>query len=165
MASIVSSDATTARCLLVVARPAAGQELWRRLRERARGQRLELRVLAPAFASSRLRFLASDIDEGIRAAHGRVERSLGEIDADGGIRAQGEVGEADPLLAIDAALATFAADEIVIVPSDGRRQWAEKGLFAHVCRRFDLPVREIELREDAAGTLAVQTASREARAA
>jgi hypothetical protein len=153
MASIVSSDATTARCLLVVARPAAGQELWRRLRERARGQRLELRVLA------------SDIDEGIRAAHGRVERSLGEIDADGGIRAQGEVGEADPLLAIDAALATFAADEIVIVPSDGRRQWAEKGLFAHVCRRFDLPVREIELREDAAGTLAVQTASREARAA
>jgi hypothetical protein len=68
-------------------------------------------------------------------------------------------------MAIDTALATFAADEIVIVPSDGHGQWAEKDLFDQVCRRFDLPVREIELRGDAAGFEAVQTASRVPRAA
>ena len=58
----------------------------------------------------------------------------------------------------DSSLATFAADEIVLVPSPRRRRWAEKRLFEHVCERFGLPVREIELSEDAAGVHAVQVA-------
>lgn len=143
MATIIPSEATTTRCLLVVGRPAGRPEL-RRLRDAARGRRLELRVLAPAFVRSRLQFLASDVDEAIRQAQGRLERSLAEIEADGdGLRAQGEVGEADPLLAIDSALATFDADEIVIVPSDGHRLWAEKRLAEQAGERFPVPVRAL----------------------
>ncbi|HEY2717073.1 MAG TPA: hypothetical protein VGI73_12710 [Solirubrobacterales bacterium] len=142
MATILSSEATT-RCLLVVAKPTGRPEL-RRLLDGARGRRLELRVLAPAFVRSRLQFLASDVDEGIRQARSRLERSLAEIEADGGgLRAQGEVGESDPLLAIDSALATFAADEIVIVPSDGHGHWAEKRLAEQAGERFPVPVRAL----------------------
>ncbi|MBS1878210.1 MAG: hypothetical protein JST31_01725 [Actinobacteria bacterium] len=143
MASIIASEATATRCLLVVAKPAGAPEL-RRLREIAPGRRLELRVLAPAFVRSRLQFLTSDVDEGIRRARGRLERSLAEIEADGELRARGEVGDADPLLAIDCALATFAADEIVIVRSGERRNWGERRLAAQVGERFSVPVREIE---------------------
>jgi hypothetical protein len=142
MASIISSGARTTRCLLVVAKPAGGQEL-RRLRDGARGRRLELRVLAPAFVRSRLQFLASDVDEGIRQARSRLDRSLEEIAADGGMRARGEVGEADPLLAIDSALATFDADEIVILPSGGAHLWAEKQLAELAGERFSVPVRAL----------------------
>lgn len=142
MATIISSEATR-RCLLVVARPAGGAEL-RQLRAGAPGGRLELRVLAPAFVRSRLQFLASDVDEGIRQARSRLDRSLAELAAeDGGLGAQGEVGEADPLLAIDSALATFDADEIVIVPSGGHGHWAEKRLAKHAGERFPVPVRAL----------------------
>jgi hypothetical protein len=142
MASILTAQATATRCLLVLARPAERPDL-RRLRDRRQGQPLELRVLAPAFVRSRLRFLASDVDEAIREARLRLERSLAEIAADGGVAARGEVGEADPLLAIDSALATFDADEIVIFPSAGGRLWAEKRLAAQAGERFPLPVREL----------------------
>jgi hypothetical protein len=75
------------------------------------------------------------------------------------VNARGEVGEADPMLAIDSALVTFEAVEIVLVPSVERDQWAEKELFKRVCRRFELPVWEIELNEDEGGiTHAVQVA-------
>jgi hypothetical protein len=72
--------------------------------------------------------------------------------------ARREVGEADPMLAIDSALVTFAADEIVLVPSPERDQWCEKELFARVRERFELPVWEIELSEDESGIHAVQVA-------
>jgi hypothetical protein len=119
---------------------------------------VELRFLAPAFASSVLQYIASDVDEGTRRARGRLERSLAGISAELATRCVGEVGEADPLMAIDSALVSFPADEIVILPSRKRDLWAEKELFRHVCERFGLPVREIELEEDASGTHATETA-------
>ncbi len=142
MASITAAPPTS-RCLLVVAKPAGAPEL-RRLRDRLPGRSLELRVLAPAFVRSRLQFLAGDVDEAARAARRRLDTSLAELLSDRGVSAAGEVGEADPLAAIDSALATFAADEIVIVPSDGHGHWHEERLLAAAGRRFDLPVRELE---------------------
>jgi hypothetical protein len=143
MASTISSEDATGRWLLVVAKPAGAPEL-RRLRDLAPGRQLELRVVAPAFVRSRLQFLASDVDEGIRLAQGRLEQSLAEIEADSELRGDGEVGEADPILAIDSALLGFDADQIVIIPSDGRRLWAEKRLAVQADERFPVPVREIE---------------------
>jgi hypothetical protein len=144
--------------LVVVAQAARGEELRHRFASLSRGGPLELLVLAPAFASSALKYIASDVDEGIRKARGRLERSLVEMNGEDRLHAAGEVGEADPLMAIDSALVSFLADEIVIVPSPQHDQWAEKELFAHVCARFDLPVRQIELEDGATGTHAVQTA-------
>lgn len=134
-----------------------GEELRRRIASLSHGRPLELRLLAPAFAGSALKYVAGDVDEGIRRARGHLERSLAEMSGKR-LRAAGEVGEADPLMAIDSALVSFPADQIVIVPSPRRDQWAEKELFEYVCERFDLPVRQIELEEDETGTHAVETA-------
>lgn len=158
MSSDQVSKPSALHLLVVVAQAARGEELRRRLTSLSGGRPLELRVLAPAFASSALKYIASDVDEGIRRARGRLERSLVEIGAGRHLHAAGEIGEADPLMAIDSALVSFPADEIVIVPSPRRDQWAEKALFEHVCERFELPVRQIELEDDGAGTHAVETA-------
>jgi flavin-binding protein dodecin len=138
-------DEATVRVLVVVAQAARGEELRRRLLGLSRGRGLELCLLAPAFAASGLEYVASDVDPGIQRALDRLERSLDEICWEQVVAARGEVGEADPMLAIDTALVTFRADEIVLVPSPERDQWAEGELFQRVCERFELPVWEIEL--------------------
>jgi hypothetical protein len=138
-------DPATAHVLVVVAQAAQGEEFRRRLLSLSRGRRLELCLLAPAFASSGLEYVTSDVDRGIQRALDRLEASLDSLRWGEIVVTRGEVGEADPMLAIDSALVTFPADEIVLVPSPERDQWAEKELFERVCERFGLPVWEIEL--------------------
>jgi hypothetical protein len=142
-------DSGCARLLVVVAQAAHGEELRRSLLTLSRGRRLEVCLLAPAFASSGLEYLTSDVDRGIQRALDRLERSLDSLGSGEITVARREVGEADPMLAIDSALVTFPAEEIVLVPSVERDQWAEKELLPRVCERFGLPVWEIELTADA----------------
>jgi hypothetical protein len=70
-----------------------------------------------------------------------VER-LGEE----GVDAAGDTGEADPLLAIQDALATFEADEIVLFThAGGDVNWMEEGMVEDAEERFDRPVRHLEI--------------------
>jgi hypothetical protein len=158
MDDVQAVESPTVRLLVVVGQAARGDELRRRLQSVSRGRRLELCLLAPAFAASGLEYVASDVDRGIQRALDRLDRSLAEMRWMHLVAARGEVGEADPMLAIDSALVTFPADEIVLVPSAERDQFAEKELFERVRDRFELPVWEIELSEDQHGTHAVQVA-------
>jgi hypothetical protein len=158
METVQAVQSPTIRLLVVVAQAARGEELRRRLQSVSRGRRLELCLLAPAFAASGLEYVASDVDRGIRRALDRLDRSLAEMSFMQMAATRGEVGEADPMLAIDSALVSFEADEIVLVPSAERDQFAEKQLFERVRDRFELPVWEIALSEDQYGTHAVQVA-------
>src|ERR1700679_3275391 len=144
MTSNSGLDPDVLHLLVVVAQAARGEEMRDRLARLSGYRRLERRGLAPAYGGSLLKYIASDVDEGIERARGRLSTSLDEIGR-GVATTAGEVGEADPLMAIDDALVEFPADDIVIVPSPERDQWAEKHLFEHVCERFDLPVTEIEI--------------------
>ncbi len=150
-----AGEAAPFRLLVVLCRAAGGGELGRRLGDLAGGRRLDVHLLAPAFAGSHLEFLVSDVDPGIRRARRRLEESAPEL---GEIADAGEIGEADPLMAIDTALVEFPAEEIVIVPSSERDQWAEAGLSATARARFELPVWEIELLEAEAGIDAARIA-------
>jgi hypothetical protein len=156
MASDPIFDSSPLRLLVVVAQAARGEELRRRLAMLAADRPLELGVLAPVYARSKLAYLLRDVDEGIRRAHQRLERSVEEMCRDEVV--SGEVGEAEPLIAIDDALVEFRAEEIVILPSPDREQCAESELFDRVRERFGLPVREIVLAENSTGTHARQTA-------
>jgi hypothetical protein len=158
MDAVQAVESPTVRLLVVVAQAARGDDLRRRLLGVSRGRRLELCLLAPAFAASGLEHVASDVDRGIQRALDRLDRSLAEMSWMQLAVARGEVGEADPMLAIDSALVGFEADEIVLVPSAERDQFAEKELFERVRDRFELPVWEIELSEDQDGTHAVPVA-------
>jgi len=60
---------------------------------------------------------------------------------EGGLNARGEVGDSNPLLAIDDALAGFPASQIVIATHPvGRSNWLERGLIEKATARFDIPI-------------------------
>jgi hypothetical protein len=67
-----------------------------------------MRVVSPALAGSRLKHLTSDADEGIRKATLRLKQSVTELDRNENTTVSGEVGEADPVLAIEDALGTLS---------------------------------------------------------
>jgi hypothetical protein len=59
----------------------------------------------------------SDSDEAIADARETQERSVAELRAEG-VRAAGEVGESEPMLALQDALATFPADLVLLLSGD-----------------------------------------------
>ena len=102
----------------------------------------EVLVVAPAL-NSRTRFFLADPDPAIERAEAVQEETVERLDEEG-IDAAGETGEADPLLALQDALVTYDADEIVLFTHpDGRQNWLEEGLVDEAKGRFDVPVRHL----------------------
>lgn len=102
----------------------------------------EVLVVAPAL-NDRLRFWTSDSDRAIAHAE-QVEEETVERLSEEGIDAAGEPGESDPLLALQDALQTYPADEIVLFTHpEGSRNWQEEGLVEEAQRRFEQPVKHI----------------------
>jgi GABA permease len=61
-----------------------------------------------------------------------------------GLAARGEVGDSDPNVAIEDALGTFAADEVIISthPPD-RSRWLERGVVERARDELDLPITHV----------------------
>jgi hypothetical protein len=73
-----------------------------------------------------------------------VQKETVERLDEAGVDAAGDTGESDPLLAIQDALATFDADEIVLFTHpQGKRNFLEEGLVEEATERFEPPVRHI----------------------
>jgi nucleotide-binding universal stress UspA family protein len=115
---------------------------------RSEGSRAHVLVVCPAL-NSRLRHWTSD-EDGARAAAGeRLERSLEALRAHG-VEAAGEVGDEDPVQAVDDALRTFGADEIVIATHpEGRSHWLERGVVERVRERYTCPIAHVVVDLDA----------------
>src|ERR1044072_3714745 len=131
------------RVLVVANETVGGGELLREIGNRCRGRDCEILVGTPALAGSRAEHWASEIDEAIELARQRMELSLiaiGEL----GLRARGEVGDSDPIMAIEDALRTFPADEILISthPPD-RARWLEHGVVDRAQEQIDLPITHV----------------------
>ena len=94
---------------------------------------------------SRHRWLLDDPDPAIERADAVQEETVERMDEQG-VDAAGDTGEADPLLAIQDALQTFDADEIVLFIHPGEeRNWLEEGLVEDARERFEPPVRHLEI--------------------
>ena len=78
----------------------------------------KVHVVSPAL-NSPLRHLASDEDPARAAAQERLEREPRRAEGGTASRPRGEVGDGDPLQAMEDALRTFGADEIVISTHPG----------------------------------------------
>lgn len=105
----------------------------------------EVLVVAPALTDSKARFWTSDVDDSIGRAEDVAEESVERMDEEG-VDAAGDTGEADPLLALQDALTTFEADEIVLCThAGGEVNWLEDGLVDEAKERFDAPVRHLEI--------------------
>jgi hypothetical protein len=130
------------RILVVANETVAGHELREVLEQKAAGVREELLVVCPAL-NSRLRHWASDEDPARAQAQKRLDRSLARL-ASVGITARGEIGDADPLQAMEDALRIFGADEIVIsTHPPGRSHWLERGVVEGARERFEVPVTHV----------------------
>jgi hypothetical protein len=105
----------------------------------AHAGKTQVLVVAPAL-NTRLRHWLSDEDRARRAAEGRLAGTLAALRA-AGVDVDGWVGDADPLLAIEDALAVFAADELLVATHpEARSNWLAHDLVGRACAHFSLPV-------------------------
>jgi hypothetical protein len=139
----VRTSAPGERRILVIANETVGGEPLRdAIHRRSEGVEELVRVVCPALMSA-MRYFASDEDGPRAAAQERLERSLARL-RELGITAEGEVGDADPLQAIEDGLRTFGADEIIIsTHPEGRSVWLERGVVRAARERFDVPITHV----------------------
>ncbi len=146
-----SEDGRT-RILVVANETVVGQALREEVVRRAVQADAEVLVVAPAL-NSRLRHWTSDEDAARAAAQQRLDSLLGTL-GNAGIKAGGQIGDDDPIQAIDDALREFGAQEIVIsTHPPGRSNWLEKGLVHRARDRYDCPITHVvvDLQRERAG--------------
>ena len=124
--------------LLVLATVPVSDEVLREAVGEAPGA--EIRVVAPASDISRLDWLTNAEDDARREAGEVASRSANEVGADA------EVGDTDPVQAIEDALREFPADEIVVATPQGEQaQWLEEDAGKRARERLGVPIREVAL--------------------
>jgi hypothetical protein len=108
-------------------------------------QEAEVLVVSPALQDSPLRFWVSDADDAIARAEDVWTETVERLEEEG-IDAAGDTGEADPLLAVQDALAGFGAERIVIVTHPtGEKAMFEDDVVEKARERFDVPVEHREV--------------------
>ena len=130
------------RLLVVATAPVEASELRECLREHA-GADSDVRVVAPASDVSPLKWLANDEDEARDEAAeiaDRAEHAAEPVAA----RVEVEVGDSDPVQAIEDALRSFPAEEVLVVTHGGDdANWLEKDAAAEASERFGVPVTQL----------------------
>jgi hypothetical protein len=130
------------RILVIANETVGGEALLEVLRRKAEGVREEILVVVPAL-NTPLRHWVSDDDGARAAAQQRLAASLGRLREEG-IDARGEVGDGDPLQAMEDALRTFGAHEIVIsTHPEGRSHWLERNVVSAARERFEAPITNV----------------------
>ncbi len=130
------------RILVVANETVGGGELTSLLERKAEGVDEDVLLVCPAL-NSKVRTWTSDEDGARAAAQARLDTSLAQL-AELGVRARGEIGDGDPLQALEDALREFPADEIVVsTHPPGRSHWLEQGVVENARMRYDVPVTHV----------------------
>jgi hypothetical protein len=133
---------TTRHLLVVTTAPVEGGRLREQVGKHVGAEDTRIRVVAPASKISPLKWLFSDEDE----ARAEAEDTAREVTAaiEDVAPTEPEAGDTDPVLAIQDALATFPADEILVVtPRGSEATWIEKDAAGEALERFGLPLSHI----------------------
>jgi len=142
VASTRPSPADERRILVIANETVGGGTLRNTIRERTADVRAQVLVVSPAL-NSPLKHWVSDEDEARQAAQHRLDQSLARL-REAGIEARGEIGDGEPLQALEDALRTFGADEIIIsTHPEGRSNWLEKGVVSGARERFTVPITHV----------------------
>ena len=104
------------------------------------GEAAEIHVVAPASDVSPLQWLANDEDDAREEAGGIATKAAGIVEREAA-GTEAEVGDTDPVQAIEDALRTFRADEVLVVTHrDDDASWLEQDLAEEARERFGVPV-------------------------
>jgi hypothetical protein len=137
-----SGDDGTRRILVVSNETLTGQALRREIAHRARGFETEVRVVCPAL-NTKIKHWVSDEDEARRKAQERLDTMLAQLRREG-VDASGDIGDSDPVQAMEDALRLFSPDEAIIsTHPPGRSNWLERGVVERARERFPLPVSHV----------------------
>ena len=151
-AHVVHDEGPARKILVVANETVGGGELHELLGRKAQGVSEDVLVVCPAL-NSKLHTWTSDEDGARVAAQERLDASLARL-RDAGVAARGEIGDGDPLQALEDALRVFPADEVVVsTHPPGRSNWLEQGVVEQARLRFDVPVTHVVV------DIAAQTAS------
>jgi GABA permease len=106
----------------------------------------EVHIVSPALAGSAFKHQANDIDEAIGPARERLQASLRALH-EAGLEASGEVGDADPLRAVQDELLKYDVDRIFLITHDRAEDsaYAEKELLERVEREVEPPATELRI--------------------
>jgi hypothetical protein len=130
--------------ILVVANETVGaRELIEEIARRTKGRKAEVKIVAPALVKSPVKYALADVDEARKEAQARLEQSIEAI-MRLGVPVSGGVGDADPNLAIEDALRTFPADEVIISTHPPERsRWLEDKVVERAHRDLTVPVTHV----------------------
>jgi hypothetical protein len=149
---------TRPKRLLVLANEAVGgnrlvEEILKRAGDPGNAEAM---IVSPALVSSRVRLAVGDLDDAIAGARQRLQISVSALER-AGIPARGEVGEAEPDLALHDAYVKFPADEVIVVAhEDEHASWLEKDLQEKVRRELSIPITYIEVAPRAAAPVVAE---------
>ena len=134
------SDMSAKRLLVVATAPVEESVLRDRVRSHTGSADAEVRIVAPASDLSPLQWLATDEDEA-RGEAAEIARSAGRAVGEEAGEVETEVGDPDPVQAIEDALRKFPAEEVIVVTRPGDEAgWLEKDSAAAASERFGVPV-------------------------
>jgi hypothetical protein len=126
------------RLLVVAVSPVDESALRKEVREHTGGEAAEVHIVAPAPHTSRLQRLTGAVDEARAEAEG-VAREAAEA-VKGTASVETEVGDPNPLQAIEDALRSFPADELIIVTRPGSEaDWVEEDRTQETLERLGVP--------------------------
>lgn len=130
--------------LVVATVPVEGDVLRDRVRDHA-GDGAEVRIVAPASDLSPLQWLATDEDEAREEAASIAEEAERAVEPEARVVGT-EVGDTDPVQAIEDALRQFPAEEVLVVTRPGDEAgWLEEDAAAEASERFGVPVTHLVL--------------------
>ena len=132
------------RILVLANETCAGAAVCDEVRYRAGSGPATVLVVAPALASSRMgHWLTSDVSAARTAATERLESSLDALRRVG-LDASGQLGDSDPMQALDDAVRVFGPDEIVISTHPPvRSNWLERRVVQRARERYQVPVTHV----------------------
>lgn len=144
----VPGPADEHRILVVANETVGGPELITEVRGRAQGRRAVVFVVAPAL-NSPLKTWMSDEDAARVTAQERLDASLVSMRSVG-LDAAGEIGDGDPVQAMEDAIRTFRPDEVIVsTHPPGRSLWLERGVVERARERFEVPLTHVVVDLDA----------------
>ena len=128
--------------LVVVDEPCTSPELCASIRNNAGSSPTETLVIAPTHGSAATRWYVDEDAARADATH-RLCACVACLRGDG-IRAEGRLGDPDPVQAITDALQVFAADEIQIITAPQRRStWLHQNVIDRARRSFEQPLKHV----------------------
>jgi hypothetical protein len=130
------------RILVVANETLIGAALRDEIEHRARGEDTEVFVVCPAL-NTKIKTWTSDDDAARAHAQARLQRMLETLDRDG-FAATGDIGDGDPVQAMEDGLRMFGADEVILsTHPPGRSNWLERDVVRRARERLDVPITHV----------------------